>query len=105
MLRRLVVAAGALLLLGGAVAAFLGAWPAALWLLGTGAVVTAGTLFERVVYKSVRAKAPGAGWMKTGESFIDTSSGRTVDVFYDPKSGQRQYVARGNGGRDDSQSG
>jgi hypothetical protein len=38
---------------------------------------------------------PGTGWVKTEERFIDPDTGKTVDVFYDPRSGERQYVSQG----------
>lgn len=39
-------------------------------------------------------KAP-PGWQRTGERFVDDATGKTVEVFYDPKPGDRQYVDRG----------
>ena len=55
---------------------------------------TAGTVFERVLYKPLLGKKPGPGWVKTTERFVDPDSGRTVDVFYEPSSGERQYVSQ-----------
>lgn len=94
MLRRLVLLAGLLMLFLGAALLGLGFEAAAVWLLVAGGTVTAGILFERVIYKPVKDTSPGAGWMKTGESFVDTGTGKTIDVFYEPRSGERQYVAR-----------
>ena len=31
-------------------------------------------------------------WQRTGERFVDPESGRTVEVLYDPGSGERRYV-------------
>ena len=31
-------------------------------------------------------------WQKTGEKFEDPETGQTVEVFYDPVSGERRYV-------------
>ena len=50
-------------------------------------------MFERVIYKPLRDKKPGPGWVRTTERFVDTN-GKTVDVFYQPSSGERQYVSQ-----------
>jgi hypothetical protein len=50
-------------------------------------------LFERFVYKPIRSEAPGAGWNRTDEQFIDPPSGRHVVVYYNPRTGERRYVA------------
>jgi hypothetical protein len=91
-LRGVVLACGIVLLFGGAVGVGYGvmAWPA----LVIGGLIVIGVLAERVIYKPLSQKPP-AGWQRTGERFVDDATGRTVEVFYDPKSGQRQYVDRG----------
>lgn len=48
-------------------------------------------LFERNQYKAITDRPP-PGWEATGERFIDPETGKQVTVYYDPKSGQRQYV-------------
>jgi hypothetical protein len=53
-----------------------------------------GTLLERVVYKPLLREKPGGGWVKTAERFIDPDTGQPVDVFYNPTSGERQYVSQ-----------
>jgi hypothetical protein len=80
------------LLFGGAIAVGSAAVPgwAALVL---GGVIVIGVLAERVIYKPLAQKAP-PGWQRTGERFVDDATGKTVEVFHDPKSGQRQYVQR-----------
>jgi hypothetical protein len=35
---------------------------------------------------------PGAGWERTSERFVDPDSGKTVTVYLQPGSGERQYV-------------
>jgi hypothetical protein len=72
-----------------ALAAF-GGWP--MWppLIAFGAVLVF-VLFERNQYKAI-ADRPPPGWEATGERFIDPETGKPVAVYYDPKSGQRQYV-------------
>ncbi|MBL6617844.1 MAG: hypothetical protein ISP49_06030 [Reyranella sp.] len=92
MLRGIVLGVGILMLLAGVIMVGLELWPA-LWLLIVGGVITAGTLLERVIYKPLRSERPGAGWVKTAERFIDPDTGRAVDVFYNPASGERQYVS------------
>ena len=94
MLRGAVLAVGILLLLAGAATAGFHVPGATLWLLIAGGVITAGTLLERVIYKPLLRERPGAGWVKTAERFIDPDSGKAVDVFYNPTSGERQYVAQ-----------
>ena len=93
MLRSAVLAAGVLMLAAGIIIAGL-SLPGALWLLIAGGVITAGTLLERVIYKPLLRERPGTGWVKTAERFIDPDSGKPVDVFYNPSSGERQYVAQ-----------
>ena len=94
MLRLAVLLLGVGLLIAGLVALIAGVLPVALWLLIVGGTITAGTLFERVFYKPLRSNRPGAGWVKTDERFVDPDTGETVDVFYQPTSGERQYVAQ-----------
>jgi len=64
-----------------------------LWLFGVGGAFIVGTLLERIVYKPLLREKPGAGWVKTAERFIDPDTGQPVDVFYNPSTGERQYVA------------
>ena len=35
---------------------------------------------------------PGPDWKLTGERFVDPSSGETLEVWQDPKNGERAYV-------------
>jgi hypothetical protein len=67
---------------------------ATLWLLIVGGLITIGTLLECVIYKPLLRERPGAGWVKTAERFIDPDTGQPVDVFYNPASGERQYVSQ-----------
>ncbi len=92
MLRGGVLGIGILFLLAGVILLELEIWPA-LWLAIVGGVIVVGTLLERVIYKPLRSERPGAGWVKTAERFIDPDTGRPVDVFYNPTSGERQYVS------------
>jgi hypothetical protein len=56
-------------------------------------VALAVLLFERYVYKPIRPDAPGPEWDKTPERFEDPRSGRPVVVYYNPRTGERRYVA------------
>lgn len=68
-----------------------GAWPAALWLLVNGSVLTIGLVFERWRYKPVKTAAAAKG-QPTGERFIDPETGTLMEVWYDSATGERSYV-------------
>ena len=91
MLRKVVlaIALGVLIVSAVAVAAGrLGAWVPVCW----GAIIAASLLFERYRYKPLTNGAPGPGWEKTAERFIDNESGRPVSVYIEKTTGERQYV-------------
>ncbi len=50
-------------------------------------------VFERFIYKPIRSERPGPGWDRTTERFADPRSGRNVVVYYNPRTGERRYVA------------
>jgi hypothetical protein len=54
-----------------------------------GAMLVAGIIYERVIYKPV-VKTPGPGWEKTSERFVD--GGKPVTVYIRPETGERMYV-------------
>ncbi len=58
-----------------------------------GLLILAGTLFERHYHRNL-ARPPGSGWERTEESFKDPSTGEILDVWYNPRDGQRRYVTR-----------
>jgi len=91
MLRVLVVAIGVGCIVG---AVFLAnqVWFAALELGVFGALVLIGTFFERH-YRARRAT--GSGWQTTAERFVDPTSGKLVEVRYNPQTGERAYVDAG----------
>ena len=60
--------------------------------LGLGGLIVLGTVFERWRYRPRDAR-PGARWQPTGERFEDPQTGQTVQVYYDPESGERRYVS------------
>ena len=90
MLRNAVLASGLLLLCGGAL--LLMARPAdALPALVLGSLITVSAVFERWRYKWLKT-AQAAKGAPTGERFVDPSSGKLVEVYYDPSTGERSYV-------------
>lgn len=88
-LRRLVVLVGVGLLVAGGVAAAVHAFGAALYLLVTGGAYTAGVLFERWRYSPAPPRI--GNWHATGERFIDPTSGKMVEVYFNRDTGERHY--------------
>ena len=82
---------GFVLLLTGAIATMAGCAGIAPAVLG--ATLILALLFERYVYKPIRTEPPGAGWERTEERFADPRSGRSVTVYFNPRTGERRYVA------------
>lgn len=76
----------------GAFCLLVGADPPAFALLICGAILLAAIVCERFRYKLLGGSAPGAGWQRTGERFIDPCSGKSVTVYLQQGSGERQYV-------------
>ncbi|HEY8053514.1 MAG TPA: hypothetical protein VIE42_12010 [Steroidobacteraceae bacterium] len=60
--------------------------------LGLGGLIVLGTVFERWRYRPSSIRTTAA-WEPTGERFEDPETGKTVRVYYDPRSGQRRYVS------------
>ena len=60
--------------------------------LALGVIVLVGTLFERWRYRRIEEPSNGR-WQQTGEQFIDPSTGAPVEVMFDPRTGERRYVA------------
>jgi hypothetical protein len=91
MLRTVVIAGAAILTGVGVVLVACGVhagWQA----LTAGVIVLIGTLFERWRYRRIE-KRPGGPWQQTGEQFLDPTSGDHVEVMFDPRTGERRYVA------------
>ena len=59
---------------------------------GWGVLILIGILCDRSRYKSLATNAPGAGWERKDERFIDDETGRPVRVYVQPNSGERRYV-------------
>jgi hypothetical protein len=89
-LRTAVLIFGCLVMLLGAYLCTLGVGFGGIQVLIGGAVFVLGTLFERWRYHNQNASMD-ADWQVTGERFVDTETGKTMEVLYDPRSGERQY--------------
>ncbi len=93
MLKRSLITAAAAFVLSGATL-FLGSYY--LWPLGSewfiiGAIVLVAVIFESSHYRpKIDRSAPG--WEPTGERFVDPTSGKLLEVRYNPASGERDYV-------------
>jgi len=58
-----------------------------------GAIVVIAVLFERWRYRHI-VHSKGGQWQPTGECFEDPETGQTIEVHYDPVSGERRYVEK-----------
>lgn len=64
-----------------------------IWGGGMALLVLVWALFRTGGYKRRPLDAPpGLGWELTDERFVDPSSGETLDVWFQPQSGERAYV-------------
>jgi hypothetical protein len=63
----------------------------AIYLVVGGAVLAGSIVLERKGYRPRVDHARGR-WQRTGERFVDPSSGRLVEVRYNPDTGERDYV-------------
>ena len=62
--------------------------------LGIGIIIILGTLFER--WRYTKSGPPlSSRWQPTGERFADPTTGKDMEVLYDPASGERRYVELG----------
>lgn len=68
--------------------------------LAVGVIVLIGTLFERWRYRRIEQPSDGR-WQRTDEKFIDPSTGDPVEVMFDPRTGERRYVAGTSQGAQD----
>jgi len=91
MLRKAILAYGALAIIGAVVLALAGIITGlVVYLFVNGAVVIAALLFERGRYRPT--VTPGGKWEDTEERFIDPSTGQLMKVRYNPQAGAREYV-------------
>ena len=99
-----------LVLLAGLLALSVGAGVSGLWLVIGAAVVLVALAIERNRYRSEAAErsfestGPGGGepsgaleprFRRTAETFVDPTTGTTMRVFLDGRTGERRYVAEG----------
>ncbi len=59
-----------------------------------GAVIFLAVRFERWRDR-LKPSAPQSAWRSTGERFADPGSGKTVQVEYNPQTGERRYQSDG----------
>jgi membrane protein implicated in regulation of membrane protease activity len=92
MLRTTVLVIGGIVAAIGAALILTGVTLPGIQALVMGALVVAGILFERRYRHN--NQQPDSRWQATGERFVDPTSGKDVEVYYDPSSGERRYVER-----------
>jgi hypothetical protein len=92
MLRRWLIGLGVLYLVVGAYLLSLRvALVLAIYLVLGGAVLAGSIVLERRGYRPRVDRARGR-WQRTGERFVDPSTGRLMEVRYNPDTGERDYV-------------
>jgi hypothetical protein len=99
LLRSTVVAAALAAIVAGVILLHGGPRGLGLYLLVCGTIVFIGTAFERWRYRATHPP-DGEHWERTGERFEDPSTRETVEVLFDPRSGERRYVTRASAARD-----
>jgi hypothetical protein len=62
----------------------------AIYLLFNAVVVILSLKFEKKRYKNKNGVL-NSDWKETKESYIDSSSGKLMQVYYNPKTGERSY--------------
>ena len=91
MLRRIIIAYGLLCLVGAIILFVLHVTLVlVIYLAVNGLVIVGGLLFERRGYQPRASRVEG-NWEKTGERFIDPTTKREVEVYYNPQTGERDY--------------
>jgi hypothetical protein len=55
-----------------------------------GAILAGGAIFERSQYRP-RVDRRSAEWRPTGERFVDPSTGKLTEVYFNPTTGERDY--------------
>jgi hypothetical protein len=100
MLRTFVIAAATILACVGIALIACGVRAPGWQALAVGVIVLIGTLFERWRYRRIE-QPPNGRWQRTDEQFFDPSTGDPVEVMYDPRTGERRYVAGKSRGEKD----
>jgi hypothetical protein len=92
MLRFFVLGLGVILLATGVLGLTFGGGSPMLAPLIFGALLLIGTVFEPH-YKHNEPAPPSDGFAPTGERFHDPNKNQTVEVWYNPATGERRYIA------------
>lgn len=90
--RIIVLIAGLVILAGGVVLILVHVTSLGIDLTFAGLVVSAGMLFERARYQRRLRAGDLDGFEKTNEDFVDPSTGKVTETWYNPRSGERRYV-------------
>ncbi len=91
MLRRVLIAYGVLcLIVAGILFAAHVTIVLVVYVAVSGLLIAGGILFERRRYSSHANRTRGK-WQSTGERFVDPTTGRVVEVYYNPETGERDY--------------
>jgi hypothetical protein len=101
MLRSVVIAVAAILTCIGIGLIAYGVYAPGWQVLVIGLIVLIGTLFERWRYRRIEEASNGQ-WQRTDERFIDPTTGDPVEVMFDPRTGERRYVAGKSRGAKDA---
>lgn len=92
MLRWVIIGYGLLYLIGAALLLFM--VHATLWLIlylaVNGIILVSAMFLERKRYR-VRVDRNQGHWQPTGERFVDPTTRRLMEVFYNPTTGERDY--------------
>ena len=95
MLRRVLIAYGVLcLIVAGILLAVHATIALVIYLAVNGLLIVGGILFERKGYRT-RVDRTHGKWQPTGERFTDPTTGRIVEVYYNPQTGERDYHEQG----------
>lgn len=95
MLRNMVFALGATLIVAGIAGIMTGHYVPSAIMMVWGAMAVFGIVYERYskAYRRVSARAPaGKHWVQTSEQVTDRKSGRHLVVYYQRITGERLYV-------------
>jgi hypothetical protein len=94
MLRNIILALGATMVVAGIGGILAGAYaPAALGIVW-GAIMAGGIVYEHYFYRTIAAQAPaGKHWVQISERYTEKKTGKTAIVYYHTLTGERIYVA------------
>ncbi len=95
MLRSFVLGLGVLLMGTGVFGLTLDGGPAMLAPLIFGVLLLLGTIFEPHYKRNQPTPSPNHGFSPTGERFLDPTTNKPVEVWYNHKTGERRYVSPG----------